>query len=217
MRAKLMPAAAFVVAAAAVTGAAAARERSRCGSCSGTPAIDLYHSASVRVSGITARSAQVRPRRGERPSRAGVRVEALSLAGAPRPAAAPGTACCPPRRSSASTACSSASAEGPLVASLAAARAPRGTMARRAFPTAARRRPRLRGPSPRPPDPGRREAWPLADYDHRDPRLNRLFVIAYAPRGDSRPSSRLGLFVSTVRNGYHGRWRVLEATTQPYG
>jgi hypothetical protein len=59
--------------------------------------------------------------------------------------------------------------------------------------------------------------WPLASFDHRDPRLNRLFVIAYAPRGDKRPSSRLGLFVTTARNGFHGRWRVLEATTQPYG
>ena len=44
-----------------------------------------------------------------------------------------------------------------------------------------------------------------------------LFVIAYAPRGDNRPGSRLGRFISTVRNGYHGRWRVLEVTTQPYG
>ncbi len=59
--------------------------------------------------------------------------------------------------------------------------------------------------------------WPLARFDHRDPRLNRLFVIAYAPRGDTRLSSRLGLFVSTVRDGLRGRWRVLEATTQPYG
>jgi hypothetical protein len=58
--------------------------------------------------------------------------------------------------------------------------------------------------------------WPLAGFDHRDPRLNRIFVIAYAPHGDQRPSSRLGLFVTTVRNGFHGRWRLLEATTQPY-
>jgi hypothetical protein len=59
--------------------------------------------------------------------------------------------------------------------------------------------------------------WPLAKFDHRDLRLNRLFVIAYAPRGESQPSSRLGLFVTTVRNGFQGRWRLLEATTQPYG
>ena len=57
----------------------------------------------------------------------------------------------------------------------------------------------------------------LASFDHRDAVLNRQFVIAYAPCGDSQPSSRLGRFISTVRNGYHGRWRVLEATTQPYG
>ncbi|HKD95416.1 MAG TPA: hypothetical protein VKB43_11980 [Gaiellaceae bacterium] len=58
--------------------------------------------------------------------------------------------------------------------------------------------------------------WPLAGFDHRDPRLNRLFAIAYAPRGDDRQSSRLGLFITTVRNGFHGRWRVLETSTGPY-
>jgi hypothetical protein len=59
--------------------------------------------------------------------------------------------------------------------------------------------------------------WPPAKFDHRDPRLNRLFVIAYAPRGDSRPGSRLGVFITTVRDGFRGRWRLLEATPQPYG
>jgi hypothetical protein len=58
--------------------------------------------------------------------------------------------------------------------------------------------------------------WPLAEFDHRDPRLHRLFAVAYSPRGDCRPGSRLGLFITTVRNGFQGRWRVLEATTQPY-
>jgi hypothetical protein len=58
--------------------------------------------------------------------------------------------------------------------------------------------------------------WPLAAFDHRDPRLNRLFVIAYAPRAHGEPSSRLGLFVTTVRDGFHGRWRVLETSTTPY-
>lgn len=57
--------------------------------------------------------------------------------------------------------------------------------------------------------------WPRAAYDHRDPRLHRVFVIAYAPRGDKRPNSRLGLFITAVRDGYHGRWRLLEATTGP--
>jgi hypothetical protein len=59
--------------------------------------------------------------------------------------------------------------------------------------------------------------WPFASFDHRDPRLHHLFVIAYAPRGDRRPDSRRGLFVTTVRDGFGGPWRLLEATTQPYG
>jgi hypothetical protein len=59
--------------------------------------------------------------------------------------------------------------------------------------------------------------WPAATFDHRDPRLHRLFAVAYTPRGDHRVSSRLGLFITTVRDGYHGRWRVLGATVQPYG
>jgi hypothetical protein len=58
--------------------------------------------------------------------------------------------------------------------------------------------------------------WPQAGFDRRDRRLHRLFVIAYAPRGDNRLSSRLGLFITTVRDGFHGRWRLLRATTQPY-
>lgn len=45
---------------------------------------------------------------------------------------------------------------------------------------------------------------------------HRLFVVAYASRGDHRPDSRLGLFITTVRDGYQGGWRVLQATTQPY-
>lgn len=56
-----------------------------------------------------------------------------------------------------------------------------------------------------------------AAFDHRDTRLNRIFAVAYAPRGDTRPSSRLGLFVTTVRAGFHGRWRLLEASVEPYG
>jgi hypothetical protein len=59
-------------------------------------------------------------------------------------------------------------------------------------------------------------SWPRAAFDHRDPRLHRLFVIAYSHRGNHRASARLGLFITTVRNGYRGRWRLLEATTAPY-
>jgi hypothetical protein len=58
--------------------------------------------------------------------------------------------------------------------------------------------------------------WPPAAFDRRDPRLNRLFVVAYAPRGNDKASARRGLFITTVRDGYGGRWRLLEATTAPY-
>jgi hypothetical protein len=58
--------------------------------------------------------------------------------------------------------------------------------------------------------------WPPAPFDHRDPRLHRLFVIAYAPQGDNQPSARLGMFITTIRNGYQGRWRLLEAAAGPY-
>ena len=59
-------------------------------------------------------------------------------------------------------------------------------------------------------------AWPHAAFDHRDRRLHRLFVIAYAPRGDKRLSARRGLFITTVRDRYHGFWRLLQATAGPY-
>lgn len=58
--------------------------------------------------------------------------------------------------------------------------------------------------------------WPMASFDHRDPRLHRLFAIAYGPRGDNRQTTRLGKFITAVRDGFHGRWRLLEATTGPY-
>jgi hypothetical protein len=58
-------------------------------------------------------------------------------------------------------------------------------------------------------------SWPQPAYDHRDPRLNRLFVVAYAPRGTTDPSARLGLFISTFRDGFDGEWRVLQAATEP--
>ena len=57
--------------------------------------------------------------------------------------------------------------------------------------------------------------WPQAAYDHRDPRLLRLFVIAYAPQDDNTPGTQRGLFVTTFRDGYRGRWRLLEATVSP--
>lgn len=58
--------------------------------------------------------------------------------------------------------------------------------------------------------------WRPAGFDHRDPRLQRLFVIAYATRGNEGVNARRGLFITTVRDGYGGRWRLLEAASAPY-
>jgi hypothetical protein len=57
--------------------------------------------------------------------------------------------------------------------------------------------------------------WPLPGFDRRDPRLHRLLVIAYEPSGDRRLANRLGMWVTAVRDGYHGRWRLLQATVTP--
>jgi len=59
------------------------------------------------------------------------------------------------------------------------------------------------------------KAWPLPDFDRRDVRLHRLFVVAYSPTGDVDPLDRLGIFITAVREGYQGRWRLLEATVEP--
>jgi len=215
MRAKVMLAAALV-AAGAVTGLAAAGSR---------PVrvvlhirtIDLYHSAPVHVSGITARSAHVRPvgandRSGLAYEWKPYRWQALRASGGTWHGLLPAPPLFGIYRLQLRVGSKVLSSPHWLLRVL-----PHGTMARRASPTA---RAAVRGYVNQ--LHGNQilvaaRAWPLADYDHRDARLNRLFVIAYAPRGDSRPGSRLGRFISTVRNGYHGRWRVLEATTQPYG
>jgi len=215
MRTKLMLAAALVVAVAAVTEVAAAASKPEV--VLRTRSIDLYHSAAVRVSGIAARSAQVRPLGAN--DRSGLayewkpyRWQALQV----RDGTWRGLLPAPPLfgvyRLQLRAGGEVISSPGWLLRVL-----PHGTMSRRAFPTAVAA---VRGYVTNLPgheDLIAMKRWPLSGYDHRDPRLNQLFVIAYAPRGDQRPSSRLGRFVSTVRNGYHGRWRVLVATTQPYG
>jgi hypothetical protein len=58
-------------------------------------------------------------------------------------------------------------------------------------------------------------AWPRPAFDKRDVRLHRLFVVAYSPRWHPRIDDRLGMFVTAFRDGYRGRWRLLEATVQP--
>ncbi len=218
MRAKLLPAAAFLLAAAAVTGVATA------GSgpvrvVLGAPAIDLYHSASVRVSGITARSAQVRAAGAI--DRAGLayewkpyRWQALRARGGTWHGLLPA----PPLFGIYRLQLRFDRGRKVLSSPRWLLRVfPHGTMARRPFPTAAAAVHSYVAHLPGHQALVALRPWPLASFDHRDALLNRQFVIAYAPRGDSRPSSRLGRFISTVRNGYHGRWRVLEATTQPYG
>lgn len=57
--------------------------------------------------------------------------------------------------------------------------------------------------------------WPRPSFDRRDPRLHRLFVVAYNPPGHTAVRDRLGMFVTAFRTGYRGRWRFLEATVEP--
>lgn len=59
------------------------------------------------------------------------------------------------------------------------------------------------------------KAWPRPGFDLRDLRLHRLFVVAYSPSGHPQAGDQLGMFVTAVRDGYSGRWRLLEATLEP--
>jgi hypothetical protein len=57
--------------------------------------------------------------------------------------------------------------------------------------------------------------WPRSSLDKRDPKLHRLFVVAFNLRGRPGVANRLGRFVTAVRDGYDGPWRLLEANVQP--
>jgi hypothetical protein len=57
--------------------------------------------------------------------------------------------------------------------------------------------------------------WRRPDFDHRDRRLHQLLVIAWLPHGRHHRSDRLGIFVTAVRDGFSGKWRLLEATALP--
>jgi hypothetical protein len=57
--------------------------------------------------------------------------------------------------------------------------------------------------------------WPRPTFDRRDVRLHRLFVVAYTLPRHGGDAERLGMFVTAFRSGYHGRWRMLEATVVP--
>jgi len=57
--------------------------------------------------------------------------------------------------------------------------------------------------------------WPRPAFDLRDKRLHQLLVLAYSPRGRPAVRDRLGIFITAVRDGYRGDWRLLEATALP--
>jgi hypothetical protein len=57
--------------------------------------------------------------------------------------------------------------------------------------------------------------WPRSASDRRDPQLHRVYVVAYSRAADTVVSHRLGMFVTAVRDGFHGRWRLLQATVGP--
>ena len=59
--------------------------------------------------------------------------------------------------------------------------------------------------------------WHATALDRRDRRLNAFIVIAFAPRGDTNPDHRRGLFVTIARDRVGGRWRFLQASAAPYG
>ncbi len=57
--------------------------------------------------------------------------------------------------------------------------------------------------------------WQPVTWDHRDPLLHQVFVVAYSPPGKPAVGDRLGMFVTAVRNGFTGHWLFLEATIVP--
>ena len=57
--------------------------------------------------------------------------------------------------------------------------------------------------------------WPRPAFDRRDRRLHQLLVLAYSPAGRPAVKDRLGIFITAVRDGYRGNWRLLEATALP--
>jgi len=57
--------------------------------------------------------------------------------------------------------------------------------------------------------------WPGNTIDHRLPPLHRLFVVAYSLPSRPSTSDRLGAWITAVREGFHGRWHLLEASVTP--
>jgi hypothetical protein len=183
-----------------------------------SPVIDLFHSSSVSVSGITAHGVEVRllgaiDRSGLAYQSTAYRWRPLELRGGTWRAVLPA----PPLSGMYQLQLGVDRGHTLLTSRRWLLRVfPPGTTTRRSFPSAVAAVREFVAHLPRHQVLRAVRRWPQASFDHRSPRLHRLFVIAYAPRGDKRRSSRLGLFVTTVRDGYHGRWRLLEATTEPY-
>ena len=59
------------------------------------------------------------------------------------------------------------------------------------------------------------KTWPRPEFDRRDVRLHRLFVVAYSLPGQPQVSDRLGMFITAFRDGYGAPWKLLEATVEP--
>jgi hypothetical protein len=57
--------------------------------------------------------------------------------------------------------------------------------------------------------------WPRQAIDRRLTRLHRLFVVAYSRHGTLALNERLGVWITAVREGYRGKWRLLEAAVTP--
>jgi len=57
--------------------------------------------------------------------------------------------------------------------------------------------------------------WPGTLFDHRLEKLHRLYVIAYTPARTSGRADRLGAWITVVREGYAGGWRLLAASVTP--
>lgn len=183
-----------------------------------TPVIDLFHSASVRVTGTTGREAEVRLLGAN--DRSGLAYEWKPY---------------PWQRLRAGQGASRGALPAPPLLGIYRLQlrldpghrlVSRTSWLLRVFPRGTESRPSFARPGGVLRDyvahlPGHKvlvavKRWPMAAFDHRDPRLHRLFAIAYCPRGDNRQSTRLGKFITAVRDGFHGRWRLLEATTGPY-
>jgi hypothetical protein len=57
--------------------------------------------------------------------------------------------------------------------------------------------------------------WQATALDHRLPSLHRLLVTSYDLPNTSGSTERLGIWITAVREGYSGNWRLLDASVTP--